>query len=232
VEHREVAVHLAHVWQALPALSRGDLASPIHDPRELAGLTSSMVRDEPDRDLARIADRIEAGASAYLETPAGNDEVRPWLVEGTALPTSAFACHLLNESLVHGYDIARAERRPWPIDSSHARMAIVGFAIPAMRAVDPRFPVDQEAARGVRACYDLRLRGAERFFLVIEGGRLSIEEPSTRAVDWRISADPAALFLTLWSRRSPWRLMLNGGLRVWGRHPGIGLRLPRMLRNP
>jgi len=228
----DVALHLAHVWEALPALSRGELASPIGDVRELAGLTTSLVRDEPSRDLGQIAARIEAGAAAYLATPAGNDDVRPWLVEGTALPASAFACHLLNESLVHGYDIARAERSPWRINPAHAAMAVFGFTLQALSVVDPRFPVDQEAAAGVRACYDIRVRRSGRFFLVFDDGALSIEAPSSRSVDWRISADPTALFLTLWSRRSPWPAMLTGGLRVWGRHPLVGLRLPKMLRNP
>jgi hypothetical protein len=229
----DVALHLAHVWEALPALSRGALASPIRDPRELSELTSSLVRDEPSRDLGQIAARIEAGAATYLATPAGNGEVRrPWLVEGTALPESAFACHLLNESLVHGYDIARAERSPWRIDPAHAAMAVFGFTLQALSVVDPRFPVDQQAAAGVHACYDIRVRRTGRFFLVFDDGALSIEPPSSRSVDWRISADPTALFLTLWSRRSPWPAMLTGGLRVWGRHPLVGLRLTKMLRNP
>lgn len=228
----DVAVHLAQVWEALPALSSGALASPIRDPRELAGLTSTLVRDEPSRDLEQIAARIEAGAAAYLATPAGNGEMRPWLVEGTALPASAFACHLLNESLVHGYDIARAERSPWRIDPAHAAMAVFGFTLPALSVVDPHFPVDQQAAAGVHACYDIRVRRSGRFFLVFDDGALSIEPPSSRSVDWRISADPTALFLTLWSRRSPWPAMLTGGLRVWGRRPLVGLRLPKMLRNP
>jgi hypothetical protein len=228
----DVAVHLAQVWEALPALASGALASPIRDPRELAGLTSSLVRDEPSRDLGQIAARIEAGAAAYLATPAGNGDVRPWLVEGTALPASAFACHLLNESLVHGYDIARAERSPWRIDPTHAAMAVFGFTLPVLSVVDPRFPVDQQAAAGVRACYDIRVRRSGRFFLVFDDGAIAVEPPSSRSVDWRVSADPTALFLTLWSRRSPWPAMLTGGLRVWGRRPLVGLRLPKMLRNP
>jgi len=228
----DVALHLAHVWEALPALSRGELASPIRDPRALGELTSSLVRQEPSRDLAQIAARIEAGAAAYLATPAADGELRPWLVEGTRLPVSAFACHLLNESLVHGYDIARAEGAPWPIDPSHAAMAVFGFTLPALSVVDPRFPVDQQAAAGVRACYDVRVRRSGRFFLVFDDGALSIEPPSSRPVDWRISAEPTALFLALWSRRSPWSDMLTGRLRIWGRRPGVGLRLPRMLRNP
>jgi hypothetical protein len=228
----DVAVHLAQAWETLTALARGDLNSPLHDPRELAELTTSMVRSDPARDLEEIAARIETAASAYLATPTTDPGPRPWLVEGTAVPASTFTCHVLNESLVHGYDIAHAEGRHWPIDPAHAGIALMGFAIPALSVVDPRFPVDQQHAAGVRACFDIRVRRTSRFFLVFDDGALSVEEPSQRSVDWHISAEPTTLFLLLWSRTSPWPGMLTGRMAAWGRRPWLGLRLPRMMNNP
>src|SRR5438132_7154715 len=137
----DVAVHLAHVWETLPALASGGLNSPLHAPDELADLTTSMVRGDPGRDLEVTAARIEAAASAYLSTPITDSTPRPWLVEGTALPPSAFSCHMLNESLVHGYDIARADGRRWRIHPAHACMALMGFAFPALPVADPAFHV-------------------------------------------------------------------------------------------
>jgi len=228
----DVAVHLAHVWERLPALAAGGVASPLQAPEELAGLTVAMVREEPARDLEAIAARIEAGASAYLATPITDSAPRPWLVEGTALPASAFACHILNESLVHGYDIAHAEGRPWRIDPAHAGMAIMGFLFPALSVVDPRFPVDQRLAAGLRACFDIRVRRAGRVFLVLEDGALTVEPPSQRPVDCHISAEPATLFLLIWARSDQWSGALSGKLWMWGRRPWLGARLPGMLRNP
>jgi hypothetical protein len=228
----DVAVHLAHAWETLPALAGGALESPLHDPSDLAGFTVAMVRDERSRDLDAAAARIEAAASAYFASPIASNGRRPWLFEGTALPVSAFTCHLLNESLVHGYDIAHAEGRRWLIDPAHAGMAIFGFLLPALSALDPRFPVDQRHAAGVRACYDVRLRRTGRFFLVFDDGALAIEPPSQRRVDWHISAEPATMFLQLWSRTSPWPAVLTGRIRSWGMRPGLGFRLPRMMRNP
>ena len=227
----DVAVHLAHVWETLPALARGELTSPLRDPRELAGLTASMVSREPIRDLEATAARIEAAASAYLAAPPTEGGTQPWLVEGTALPPSAFSCHLLNESLVHGHDIAHAERRRWPIDPAAAGMALMGFVFPAMSVVDPRFPVDQRYA-DVRARFDVRVRRTGRFVLVLDGGAATIETPSQRPVDCHVSAEPTTLFLLIWGRTSQWPGAFTGRLSVWGKRPWLGVRLPRMLRNP
>lgn len=228
----DVAVHLVNVWEALPALAGGDLESPLQELSDLAGLTTAMVSSEADRDLGAAAARIEAAASAFLATPIGENGPRPWLVRGTALPASAFACHLLNESLVHGYDIAHAEERRWQIEPAHASLAIMGFAFPALSVLDPRAPVDPRHAAGVRACFDIRVGRAGRAYLVFDDGAVTIESPSSRPVDCHISAEPATLFLLLWSRTTQWPAALTGRLRVWGRRPWLGLRLPRMLRNP
>lgn len=228
----EVAVHLAHVWERLPELAAGEIGSPIRRPEDLAELTTTFVRDDPDRDLEAIAARIEAGAAAYLDRVDTDPGRRPWLVEGTSLPASAFACHILNESLVHGYDIARAERRPWRIDPAHAGMALIGFLFPALSVVDPHFPVVQDEAAGVRACFEVRIRGVGRTHLVLEDGALTVETPSDRRVDCHISAEPVTLFLLIWARTSEWPGVLTGRLSLWGPRPWLGVRLPRMLRNP
>jgi hypothetical protein len=228
----EVAAHLSHAWSVLPVLARGETESFLDAPEELAAFTAERVREDATRDLDAIAARIDAAAAAYLATPLDDGGERPWMVRGTALPASAFACHLLNESLVHGYDIAQAQRRSWTIEPAHAAMAILGFLFPALSVVDPRFPVVQERAAGVRARFDIRVRGAGRVHLVLDDGAASVEAASDRRVDCHLSGEPAALFLLIWSRRSQWHGALRGQLLVWGRRPWLGMRLPQMLRNP
>jgi mycothiol maleylpyruvate isomerase-like protein len=227
----DVAMHLSHAWTLLPALARGESESFLDAPDELALFTTERVRDETVRDLDAVAARIDAAAAAYLATPADDGE-RPWIVRGTALPASAFACHLLNESLVHGFDIAHAEGRSWTIEPAHAAMAVLGFVFPALSVVDPHFPVDQEHAAGVRARFDIRMRGAGRVHLVLDDGAASVEPPSDRRVDCHLFAEPTTLFLLIWARRSQWHGALRGRLVVWGRRPWLGMRLPQMLRNP
>ncbi|MGH8905538.1 MAG: SCP2 sterol-binding domain-containing protein [Egibacteraceae bacterium] len=231
----EVATHLTQAWEGLPRLALTDTASPLRDMRDLAGFTTALVHGEPERDPHVLAGRIEAAAAGFLDASATakhDDRLYPWLVEGTQVPFHTFFCHLLSESLVHAYDIARAERRPWTIERSHAALALMGFVFPVMQALDARAIVDQEKAAGLRACYDLRLRGGGQVFVVFSDGALTVEGPSSRGVDCHISADPTALLLVVWGRQSQWSAIRKGRLVAWGRRPWLGPKLMSLIRTP
>lgn len=230
----EVATHVTQAWAIIPQLALGEEAAPLADIWELSAMTTSLVDEETERDLGVLADRIEASSDEFLRTllDADPDEVAPWLVAGTRLHLRNLVCHLLNESLVHGYDMARAARRPWSIDPAYAAVVLTGFIYPVLAALDPRAMVDQRAAAGLRATYDIRLRGGSQAFFVFEDATLRVEAPSERRVDCHLSADPVALLLVLWARRNQWSAIATGGLVAWGRRPWLGLRLRRSLRNP
>lgn len=70
------------------------------------------LKSDPERDLAVLADRIKERAEEYFGECVGHspDESRPWLVEGTPVPLSALTCQLLNETVMHGYDIRPCRR--------------------------------------------------------------------------------------------------------------------------
>jgi hypothetical protein len=125
----EVAMHLSQVWIGLPSLARQDLSavhavlpstasvaggSFMRDIWELADLMALAVNNDPERDLRVLADRIEARAQTYFSecVDANPDEPRAWMVEGMTIRQSTLTYHLLNETLLHGYDIARAAGRP------------------------------------------------------------------------------------------------------------------------
>src|SRR5262249_30033198 len=127
----EVAMHLAQAWLIISGLARGDLArvretlpeltptasgSVLGDIWDLAGMTTRAVGTDPERDLGALADRIEAEAQRYFSECAGADPDLPcpWLVEGITMPLSGFTYHLLNETLIHGLDIAQAAGHKWP----------------------------------------------------------------------------------------------------------------------
>lgn len=244
----ETAMHLSQVWLVAPGLARHDLsriyevmpslenragASLIRDIWELAGVTDLGVRSDPERDPAVLADRIEARAQAYFEDCAGRsaDEWRPWLVEGSSVRLSTLTGHLLNETIVHGRDIAQADGRSWRIEPSHAAMVLSEFVIPVFEALDPRALVSGKAA-GVRAAFDLRIRGGKRFHFVFDDGAVRIEQPASRGVDCHISADPVAMLMVVWGRRNQWSAIANGQLMAWGRKPWLGPRFRALLRNP
>ncbi|MGH3602383.1 MAG: SCP2 sterol-binding domain-containing protein [Pseudonocardiaceae bacterium] len=245
----EVAMHLSQVWIGLPSLARQDL-SPVHevlpstaavaggafmrDLWDLADLMTLAVHNDPERDLRVLADRIEARAQTYFSecVEADPDEPRAWMVEGTTVRQSVLTYHLLNETLLHGYDIARAARRPWRVDPAHAAMALGRFVVPTIRMAGPRVFVNEAKAAGVRATYDLRIRGGDSFFFIFDDGTLTIEDPSSRKVDCRISAEPGAFLLVSFARQSQWTAIAKGKLVAWGRKPWLGTQLSALVRNP
>ena len=246
----EVAMHLSQAWIVVPALARADPAAisevvpgagdiadggfPLRDLWDLGEATLLGVRSDPERDLSVVADRIEARAADYLANcnEAAAHETRPWLVQGVRVPPSAFTCHLLNETIVHGYDIARADGRRWAIERAHAAMVIEGFLFPVVEALGPSTMVDQERAAGVKATYEVRIRGGGRHIFAFDDGSLTIRLHSSAKVDCHVSADPAALLLVAWARKSQWSAIAAGRLTAWGRKPWLGPRLRMLMRNP
>lgn len=246
----EVAMHLSQAWLAVPGLARQDLSriyevlpgvadrtggkALIRDIWELAEVTSLGVSSDPERDLAVLADRIEERAEDFLDYCTGRSasDTRSWMIDGVRVNLAVLTGHLLNETLVHGADIARADRRRWRIPPAHAALVLSGFIIPIIRALDPRALVDEARGAGLHAVYDLRIRGGGAFHFIFDDGALRIEEPSARRVDCHISAEPTAFLTVVWGRRSQWSAIAQGRLLAWGRKPWLGPRLQGLLRNP
>ncbi|MGH8574629.1 MAG: hypothetical protein ACREX8_18965, partial [Gammaproteobacteria bacterium] len=144
----------------------------------------------------------------------------------------ALTCNLLNETIMHGYDIAQAAGRKWRIEPTHAAMVVRQFFVPVVQTADPRTFVNAEQAAGLQATYGLRLRGGGRLNWVFDDGSLRVEEPSARRVDCHILADPAAFFMVFWQRQSQWNAIAKGQLIAWGRKPWLGLKFRSLMRNP
>lgn len=245
----EVALHLSQVWLVGPGLARRDLSrlhaaipslaatagdGMIRDMRELAEVTTLGVRSDPERDPRVLAERIETRAEEYFSACAGEDPdaLRPWMVDGVTLRQSTLTYYLLNETVMHGADIAHAVRAPWRIEPGHATMVLERFIVPVVQANDPRVFVNGSKAAGVRATYDVRIRGGNHFYFVFDDGSVTIEEPSARGVDCHISADPVALLNVIWRRQNQWPAIATGKLMAWGRKPWLGFQLSGLVHAP
>lgn len=245
----EVAMHLSQAWIVVLGLARRDLSrahevlpglagvagdSLIKDMEDLGETTILGVESDPERNLSVLADRIEARAQEYLSECVGADPNAPcpWLVHGTTVRQATLTYHLLNETIMHGGDIAHAAGRPWRIEPAQAAMVLGRFIVPVVQALDPRTMVNAEQVAGLRATYDLRIRGGDRFHFIFQDGALHIDDPRPRRVDCHISADPVALLMVLWNRQSPWSVIAGGKLLAWGRKPWWGPRLKTLIRNP
>ena len=229
----QLSAHMVHVFEVdLDLLN--EVPSPLADLDDLSALTESMVRDEPVSDPPALAARVEAAASAFVSVAEQMDGTEPryWL-GGVKVTASTLACHIVNESLIHGLDLGRAAGRPWPVERAHARLAFEGFICPMYRSLGrPPFAVDQRRAAGVQACFDLRIRGGDRVFFVFDGGGLRMEPPSDRRVDCRMSIDPRALMLLAWHRTGLVAPVVKGQVLPWGRKPWLALRLPGLIKTP
>jgi hypothetical protein len=245
----EVAMHLSQVWVAVPGLARADLSEMFNILPEVAGpagdslvpaiwdldkFTMRAVEADPERGLAVLADRIEERAERYLAGLAGHapDEPRTWLVQGATVPQQMLTCHLLSETIMHGFDMAQAAGQPWPIGPVPASMVLSGFVMQVIRALPPTDLVVRDRAGDATATFDLRIRGSRSWHLVFTNGELRAEDPAPRRVDCHISAEPEAMLLLMWGRRSQWRAIARGQIVAWGRKPWLGTALRSMICNP
>jgi uncharacterized protein (TIGR03083 family) len=228
----DVAVHLSHTVDIVGAMATGadSVATVIWD---VSKLTTMLVAGETERDLGVLATRVDAsiaGLLAALRSSAGGNR-RQWLIQGVEMPLSTIACHALNELVVHGRDIARADGVPWPIERAHATLVLQGFLFPVLAAIGGSM-VDQAAAAGVKATYDVRLRGGGRVAIRFDDGDLTVTDVPEGPVDCHLSVDPVTFMLVAWNRVGQWPAIGRGQLLAWGRRPWLGLKLRAMLRNP
>lgn len=166
--------------------------------------------------LDELAEQIERGTSSLLSLcPSGDAPARFFDLESDC--SSAIALYV-EELLVHGLDLARAVGRPWSITHDDAVIAIGGLVVPLPKCVDP------QTTRGVRAIYELRIRGGPTWSMAINDGAITFSPGPARNADCRISADPVAFLLTGCDRESQWTALLKGKMLAFGRKPWLALR--------
>jgi uncharacterized protein (TIGR03083 family) len=228
----DVAVHVSHIFNILTATARGS-GSVMDDVWDLGTMTKVMVAGESDRDFKTIADRIEKGSAEFLSTveTMSPDDWRSWIIGSIQAPTSMLLCHVLNEILIHGHDIATAEKLPWPIERADAALVVHGFLLPSLSALGSTMVT--EGARNTVAVLDIRVRGSSSAVFRFDKGAFTIEPgPAPGKVDCHLSVDPAGFLMVAWNRKSQWAEIAKGHLFAWGRKPWVALELRGMLKNP
>jgi uncharacterized protein (TIGR03083 family) len=225
----DVAAHLALGTEAYIGYVGGG-TDPFVDVSDIAGgsltgTNATRLGAEPERHLPALVSRLRAAASTLLDATAGRnrDELVSW--NGQPLALADMLGIGLGEYVLHGRDIARALGRRWDIRRDDARL-ILAAALPLLPLL-----VDPTATAGVRARYDLRVRGGTRVVVTIQEGELAVSH-DREPVDCHVSADPVALLLVAYGRRTQWVPILTGKLLAWGRKPWLGLRLVRYLVAP
>lgn len=232
---RETALHLVGALAAFTATAAGS-ATVVprtgggRTKQRVAELNAMTVGEDPNATSEELAARIEQGVSAFVDAtvdrPGGDRLATPWYRDDHSLELDSATCLLLAEQLVHGYDLARAARQPWPIQPAQARLAVHGAV-----AMMPLF-VNPQTTAHLRASYDVAIRGGPRFAVMIDHGAARTAAAPSGRTDCHVSAEPVAFLLLCFGRKSQWGLIARGRMFAWGRKPWLGLRLKNLFLDP
>lgn len=223
---RDLAAHLVSGGVAYRQMAEGG-PSPYLDVELRRETNQERLEAEGERDLSALADRIDAEVSQMVTAmrSRSDDAVAVWH-GGIPLPVPAFLGSVVGELVFHGRDLARTVGEPWPI-ARRDTLPIVDF----FNAVTP-YMVDERAARGITATFEVRFRGYETTTFAFDDGQLSVRSgPATRA-DVRMSVDPASFLLVGYKRAGLAVPILTGRALAWGRRPWLALRFAGLFQAP
>ncbi|MGW4567854.1 maleylpyruvate isomerase family mycothiol-dependent enzyme [Streptomyces sp. NPDC004561] len=225
----EAAAHLAMANELMADLAAGR-ERPYGDgtPQSLAGANSESLVAFGERRAEPLATMITDQADAFLDALSRptSDEPAPATPLGV-MNRSVLASYLLTHMLGHGYDLARALKRPHMVDRER-----VGLCMPFMLSVMPRV-ADPAATAGLTARYRIRLRGGEVFGVSLADGAVQVTPgaPPQRA-DCTVLLDPVAFLLIALGRLNPWRAIAQGQILAWGPRPWLAPRFPTLFTAP
>jgi uncharacterized protein (TIGR03083 family) len=216
---REAAVHLATVAALYAEIATGT-PSPLDSLEKVAvgAFAAGLIADIPETDPGKLAYIMTDAAERLLDATANRpgDQSTVWHA-GCPLNLAGLVCILLGEHLIHGYDMAVAAGRPWPIDPDHARLVLYGYG-PIYRLM-----LNPATTAHLTASYQIELRGGHAFTVRFTDGVYSLEPAGSDPVDANISADPVAFLLVGSGRLSQHAAIALGLLTTAGNHPDLAL---------
>ncbi|MEV6951061.1 maleylpyruvate isomerase N-terminal domain-containing protein [Streptomyces sp. NPDC051183] len=237
----DVGAHLAAVYLAYTSAACADgsmdwdgLLPPADGPliERITAINAKSIGLIGGHDRARLGELLAERGESFLRATEGlapdAPVAAPWYGPGTTLTLAAATGLMLSESLVHGLDIARGARLPWPIGPDEARL-VLGQSMPAMMAL----AVDPVKARGVGIAFDLAIKGGPRLAVVVDDGTVTVtRDAPPRAYDCRITAAPTAFLLVSFRRTPIWKAIARGQMRAGGRRPWLAMRLGELIATP
>ncbi|MEU5911494.1 maleylpyruvate isomerase N-terminal domain-containing protein [Micromonospora sp. NPDC047527] len=191
----------------------------------VADVNTHVLAHFTERDLGVLLSQLNTAVDSLLATTADPRSTVSWLGNARVTVGGLFA-HLTNELLVHGWDIARALRRPWPMPDDHAALYWDLFMFDMLRDTYgvllntelpmPRQPVSVQFRSPYTATTTLTL-GDRRVWIA----------PSDGPIDARVTFRPARFNLMMFGRISIAHAVLRRDVVIGGPRPW---RLPAFLR--
>jgi uncharacterized protein (TIGR03083 family) len=216
---REVGVHLVNVGVRYAGMVQGEpLGYASLAPEECARMNDQLIADIPESDAVKLAALIQEGTERLLEASARCDDEQEVLWHCQTYITIPHLIAIATaEHLVHGYDMAVAVQRPWPITAAEAGLALFGYGVAYGLCLNPA------TTTGHTAAYGIEFRTGERFTIRFVDGAYQVEPPGSGPIDCTIAADPVAFLLVGAGRLSQWEAIALGVMEVGGDRPDLAL---------
>jgi uncharacterized protein (TIGR03083 family) len=217
---RDFAAHLVVAGGVYTDIAQG-IPSPIQSRErtyfnaELARRNADIAETDPGKLSRLFVDVMEGFLDATSDSPGDAPVI---FHAGDPFTVAGLAGVLLGEVVLHGYDIATAIGRPWPIDPAATEVVLAAYA-PALG-----FIVNPETTRGLSAGFGIGLRGVGEMTVRFIDGVFGLEEPGAGPVDATISADPVAFLMVCAGRLSRYEAIALGLLSVGGNRPDLAIR--------
>ncbi|MFB7666392.1 SCP2 sterol-binding domain-containing protein [Kitasatospora sp. NPDC056138] len=229
----EAAAHLALANRLMAEIAAG-LERPYGDgsPHGLAAANTEALAAYPERDPVVLADAIVGYARAFAAAVTGpvggaQEAAGCLLTPMGPLDRATLASYLLTHQLGHGYDLARALRRPHMVNRERVELSLP-FLLTAMPRV-----VDRHMAAGRHVRYTIGLRGVgERYTVTLADGTVTVSRPPAPGADCVILAEAVTFFLLALGRRTPGQALARGKILAWGRKPWLAPAFPRYFKAP
>lgn len=213
---RECAVHLVVETEGIIELALGAPAPYVYSgAAEFSAEGAAKIADIPEADPRKLAGLLADVAARMVEAAAGRSGEQPVDFWGRQEDLSRLVALVLGEFVMHGYDIAKAVGRPWPIEASTAQVAMYGYA--------PRFDLCVTSdVGGHTAAYLIEVRDGPSSVVRFTDGKLSLEPPGA-PVDCTLSVDAAAFLFVAFGRISLWDAIALRLVTVGGARPDLAL---------
>ncbi|MFE0421613.1 maleylpyruvate isomerase family mycothiol-dependent enzyme [Streptomyces sp. NPDC058953] len=224
----ETAAHLAQTGGLMAdiAAGRGGVWGD-GTPGSLAGANARALAAFPVRAPGPLAAMIAERAAAFVTAnPDHDDPETPLRTPLGPMNHAVLGSYLLTHMLGHGWDIARALRRPHMIDRAR-----VELCLPFLYVTMPRV-VHAPAAAGLRARYTHRLWGGSSFGVAVADGAVTVRPEPLPDADCVIRTEPVTFLLMALGRCSPGRAVARGHLVPGGPRPWLAPRFPGLFRAP
>lgn len=219
----ETIAHVTAGFRNHAAMARGS-GRPYRSVDSIAAENQEMLATVGDPSADALAAAVDDLADALEQYP--DDEPFRWHA-GIEISRADEIGVTTGEAVVHGYDVARAVKAPWPISRDDAVVVL-----DASTALAPHF-LDVEAAAQMRATFEIRVRGNGRYRFAFADGVLETSRVDrVPDADCRLSADAVAFLLVAFGRKSQWWAAATGKVVAWGHKPWLGLQFAGLLRAP